>query len=235
MKYIYGRGPVIEALKNEEVEKIYIGKNATGSIKKIIGMARDLKVPTVTSDNEKLEELAGTKNNQAVVALVSDFEFIELEELINKLKGKENAKIFILDKIEDPHNFGAIARSSNFFGVDAIIFPNRRASTVNDTVVKASAGAIYDIDVSKVTNISQAIEKLKDAGFWIYATDLEGEDIRQCDFSGKVAIVIGNEGKGVSKNVLKNSDKIITIPNFSDFDSLNASVAAAIVMYEMFR
>lgn len=235
MKYIYGRGPVIEALKNEEVEKIYVGKNATGSIKKIIGMAKDLRVPTVTSDNEKLEELAGTRNHQAVVALVSDFIYIELEDLIKKLDDKEDAKIFILDKIEDPHNFGAIARSANFFGVDGIIFPDRRASTVNDTVVKASAGAIYDIDVSKVTNISQAMEKLKEAGFWIYATDLEGEDIRKCDFSGKLAIVIGNEGKGVSKNVLKNSDKIITIPNFSDFDSLNASVAAAIVMYEIYR
>ena len=233
MKYIYGRGPVIEALKNEEVEKIYVGKNATGSIKKIIGMARDAKIPAVTSDNEKLEELAGTKNHQAVVALVSDFVYLELEDLINKLR--EDAKIFILDRIEDPHNFGAIARSSNFFGVDGIIFPNRRAATVNDTVVKSSAGAIYDIDVSKVTNISQAIEKLKEAEFWIYATDLEGEDIRKCDFSGKVAVIIGNEGKGVSKNVLKNSDKIITIPNFSDFDSLNASVAAAIVMYEIFR
>ena len=101
--------------------------------------------------------------------------------------------------------------------------------------MKSSAGAIYDIDVAKVSNISQSMDKLKEAGFWIYATDLEGEDIRQCDFSGKTAIVIGNEGKGVSKNVLKNSDKIITIPNFSDFDSLNASVAAAIVMYEMKR
>lgn len=235
MKYIYGRGPVIEALKNEEVEKIYVGKNATGSIKKIIGMARDLKVPTVTSDIEKLEELAGTKNHQAVVALVSDFKYIELEDLINKLENKSDAKIFILDKIEDPHNFGAIARSSNFFGVDAIIFPNRRASTVNDTVVKSSAGAIYDIDVCKVINISQTLERLKDAGFWIYAADLNGEDIRNCDFSGKAGIIIGNEGKGVSKNLLKNSDKIITIPNFSDFDSLNASVAAAIIMYEIFR
>ncbi|MDU1643358.1 23S rRNA (guanosine(2251)-2'-O)-methyltransferase RlmB [Peptoniphilus harei] len=235
MKYIYGRGPVMEAIKNEEVEKIYVGKNASGSIKKILGMARDARIPAVTSDNEKLEELAGTKNRQAVVALVSDFEYIELEDLIRKLEGKEDARIFILDKIEDPHNFGAIARSSNFFGVDAIIFPNRRAATVNDTVVKSSAGAIYDIDVCKVSNISQSIDKLKEAGFWIYATDLEGEDIRECDFSGKAAIVIGNEGKGVSKNILKNSDKIITIPNFSDFDSLNASVAAAIVMYEIRR
>jgi len=235
MKYIYGRGPVIEALKNEEVEKVYVGKNATGSIKKIIGMARDLKVPVVTSDNEKLEELSGTRNNQAVVALVSDFEYIELEDLLSKLDDKKDAKLFILDKIEDPHNFGAIARSCNFFGVDGIIFPNRRASTVNDTVVKSSAGAIYDIDVCKVSNISQALDKLKDAGFWIYATDLEGEDIRKTDFSGKAAIIIGNEGKGVSRNLIKNSDKIITIPNFSDFDSLNASVAAAVVMYEMFR
>lgn len=235
MKYIYGRGPVMEALKNEEVEKVYVGKNATGSIKKIIGMARDRKIPTVNADNEKLQELAGSTNHQAVVALVSDFTYVELEDLCNKYKDKENAKIFILDKIEDPHNFGAIARSANFFGVDAIIFPNRRAATVNDTVVKSSAGAIYDIDVCKVGNISQAIEKLKEVGFWIFATDLKGEDIRETDFSGKVGVIIGNEGKGVSKNLLKNSDKIITIPNFSDFDSLNASVAAAVIMFEIVR
>lgn len=235
MKYIYGRGPVMEALKREEVEKVYIGKNATGSIKKILGMARDRKIPTVTADNEKLEELAGATNHQAVVALVSNFEYVELEDLCKKLQNKEDAKVFILDKIEDPHNFGAIARSANFFGVDAIIFPNRRAATVNDTVVKSSAGAIYDIDVCKVTNLSQAIEKLKEVGFWIYATDLEGEDIRKTDLGGKLGVIIGNEGKGVSKNLLKNADKIITIPNFSDFDSLNASVAAAIIMYEIVR
>lgn len=198
-------------------------------------MARDRKVPTVNADNEKLEELAGTNNHQAVVALVSNFEYIEIEDLCKKLQNKEDAKVFILDKIEDPHNFGAIARSANFFGVDAIIFPNRRAATVNDTVVKSSAGAIYDIDVCKVGNLSQAIEKLKEVGFWIYATDLEGEDIRDTDLSGKLGVIIGNEGKGVSKNLLKNADRIITIPNFSDFDSLNASVAAAIIMYEIVR
>lgn len=225
----------MEALKREEVEKVYIGRNATGSIKKIIGMARDQRIPTVDADNDKLHELSGTNNHQAVVALVSDFEYIELEELCKKYKDKEDAKIFILDKIEDPHNFGAIARSANFFGVDAIIFPNRRAATVSDTVVKASAGAIYDIDICKVSNLSQTIDKLKEIGFWIYATDLKGEDIRHTDLSGKTGIIIGNEGKGVSKNLLKNADKIITIPNFSDFDSLNASVAAAIIMYEIVR
>lgn len=232
MKYIYGKGPIVEALKNKSIDKLYISNMRLGEI---IKLANEEKVLVSKADKKKLDEMTNNANHQGVVGLSSGFKYSDFDELIEKFREKKDAKILILDKINDPHNFGAIARSAVFMGFDAIIIPKHRQSYVNDTVYKSSAGAVEKIDIAIVTNLSQAVEKLKKEDFWIYATAMEGEEVKNVDFAEKLAIIIGNEGDGVSKNLLKNSDVTITIANHSDFDSLNASVAAAIVMYEIVR
>lgn len=232
MKYIYGRNPVIEMLKAGKVDKLYIQQgNREGSIKKIFAMARDFGVLITEVGKSKLDEYSNGENHQGVVALVSDFKYSTLEEIINQ--GIE--KILILDKIEDPHNFGAIARSAEAFGFNAIIIPKHNSAYVNDVVYKTSAGAIDRLNVSIVTNLSQTIEKLKEKDFWIYGTDLEGSNYTKTNLTGKVVIIIGNEGKGMSQALKKHVDSIITIPMVGSINSLNASCAASVVMAEVLR
>lgn len=232
MKYIYGKGPIIEALKNNNIDKLYISNQRLGEI---IKLAKDANILVSKADKKKLDEMTNNANHQGVVGLSSGFKYSDFDELLKKYRERKEAKLLILDKIKDPHNFGAIARSAVFMGFDGIIIPKHRQSYVNDTVYKTSGGAIEKIDIAIVTNLSQSIEKLKEENFWIYAADMSGEDIRNVDFSEKLAVIIGNEGDGVSKNLIKNSDIVISIKNYSDFDSLNASVAAAIIMYEIVR
>lgn len=234
MSYIYGRGPVIEALKNNKVDKIYLASHE-GSIIKIKAMAKEKKVLISSLSKDRLDKMALGKNHQGVVALVSGYEYKDFQELLDENKDKKEFRLLILDKMEDPHNLGAIARSALFFNFDGIIIPKHREALVNDTVYKTSQGAVDNVNICQVTNLSQTIEKLKKAGFWIYAALLEGDNIKDVDFSGKVAIIIGNEGKGISDNLIKASDFKVKIPNLSEFDSLNASVAAGIIMYEVIR
>ena len=232
MAYIYGRNAVEEALKNKEITKIYVSASK-GSIIKTLAKARELKIQISQVDKNRLDEMTDNASHQGIVALVSDYQYKDFDEFLKNTH--TDSKVLILDHLEDPHNFGAIARSALFLGYDLIIIPKNRSILVNDTVSKASAGAVYNIEISRVTNISRTIEKLKEHNFWIFGADMNGEDIKEVDFSGNIAIVIGNENKGISKNVLKNVDKVISIKNNSSFDSLNASVAAAIIMYETRR
>ena len=154
---------------------------------------------------------------------------------LNKILNKENASVIILDHILDPHNFGAIIRTAVAASFDAIIIPNDRQVEVNSTVVKTSVGAVFDIDIISVTNLNNTIKTLKDNGFWIYGTIMNGEDYREVDYNGKVCLVIGNEKKGISKLVKENCDFLVSIPITSKIDSLNASVAAGILIYEVVR
>lgn len=234
MSYIYGRVPVMEALKNNKVDKLYISAQ-TGSILKIIGFAKDSKVLISNVSKDKLDKMVDGKNHQGIVALVSGYEYKNFDKLLEETKAKKDCRLLILDKMEDPHNLGAIARSALFFNFDGIIIPKHREALVNDTVYKTSAGAVDHVNICQVTNLSQTLEKLKKEEFWIYAACLDGENIKDIDFSGKIAIIIGNEGKGISQNLIKNSDFKVKIPNLSEFDSLNASVAAGIIMYEVVR
>ncbi|MBP6142734.1 MAG: 23S rRNA (guanosine(2251)-2'-O)-methyltransferase RlmB [Proteocatella sp.] len=233
---IEGRNAVLEALKNgREIDYIYIKKGENeGSINKIIGKAKDMKIMIKVVDKNKLDEMSESKNHQGIIAVANEYRYFELEEILEQTR--EKAGFFlILDEIEDPHNLGAIIRSAEASGVDAIIIPKRRACQVNATVEKTAAGATSHIKIVRVTNLAQTIEKLKESGIWIYSVDMDGADYTKTDLKGKIALVIGNEGKGISRLVKEKSDFTVSIPMKGHINSLNASVAASILMFEAVR
>ena len=233
---IEGRNAVLEALKNgREIDYIYIKKGENeGSINKIIGKAKDMKIMIKLVDKNKLDEMSESKNHQGIIAVANEYRYFELEEILEQTR--EKAGFFlILDEIEDPHNLGAIIRSAEASGVDAIIIPKRRACQVNATVEKTAAGATSHIKIVRVTNLAQTIEKLKESGIWIYSVDMDGADYTKTDLKGKIALVIGNEGKGISRLVKEKSDFTVSIPMKGHINSLNASVAASILMFEAVR
>ena len=169
--------------------------------------------------------------HQGIIIDMEDYQYTSL----NKIIEKEYDKVLILDHILDPHNFGAIIRTAVAAGFNAIIIPNDRQVLINSTVVKTSVGAVFDIDIVLVTNLNNTIKILKDNGFWIYGTVMNGEDYREVDYNGKACLIIGNEEKGISKLVKENCDFLVTIPISPKIDSLNASVAAGILIYEVVR
>ncbi|MGO1581425.1 MAG: 23S rRNA (guanosine(2251)-2'-O)-methyltransferase RlmB [Peptoniphilaceae bacterium] len=230
-EYIYGRNPAIEVLKNKKVDKLYLQKgNRDGSIKKIYSMAKEDNILITEVGKSKLDQMSNGANHQGVVALVSGFKYSSIEDIL-----KEDKKVIILDKLEDPHNLGAIARSAEAFSFDSIIIPKHKSVYVNDVVYKTSAGAIDNLKVAIETNLTNTIEKLKKENFWVYGADLKGDKYFNSDFKGKVVLVIGNEGKGISQNIKKHCDKIISIPMSGKINSLNASCAASILMAEIQR
>lgn len=233
---IEGRNAVLEALKNNrEIDSILIKKGEIeGSLQKIISIAKERKIIIKTVDRKKLDELSEEKNHQGVIAFVTDYKYYDLDEV---LEGFEPGKGFflILDEIEDPHNLGAIIRSAEGAGVDAIIIPKRRAAMVNATVEKTSAGATSFMKIVRVSNLSQAIEKLQQKNIWVYSLDMAGENYYESNLKGNIALVIGNEGKGISRLLKEKSDHIISIPMKGQIGSLNASVATAVVLFEANR
>ena len=183
----------------------------------------------VTKENEKL------KNSQGVVASVTDYKYYDIEDILEDANNKhEKPFILVLDKIEDPHNLGAIIRTAECMGVHGIIIQKRNACQVTDTVEKVSAGACSYVKIARVTNITDAIRKLKENNIWVYGLDMDGDsNIYNTDFDGAVAIVVGNEGKGISRLVRDNCDVIVSIPMYGNINSLNASVSSAISVYEI--
>ncbi|WP_044018793.1 23S rRNA (guanosine(2251)-2'-O)-methyltransferase RlmB [Thermoanaerobacter italicus] len=233
---IFGRNPVMEAIKSgKEIEKIYVSKTAKGNISKIINLAKEAGIVVSTTDNETLSKLAGSQNHQGIVALSAVYQYFEVEDLLEYAEQKkEKPFLLILDEITDPHNLGAIIRSAEAFGVHGIIIPKRRAVGVNATVVKTSAGAVEYMKIAKVSNINNTIRNLKERGLWIIGTDVNGgKSFEEIDYDFPVALVIGNEGKGVSKLVLQNCDFVVKIPMKGKINSLNASVAASILIYQV--
>ena len=237
-QYVVGRNPVLEVLKSSsEVEKLYIQKGELkGSINKIVGIAKERNIIIQRVDKNKLNQIS-KGNHQGVVALVEAYTYSTIEEILNYAnKLKEDPFLIILDGIEDPHNLGAIIRTAECAGAHGIIIPKRRAASVNETVYKSSAGAVEHIFVAKVNNISDTIEKLKDEGLWIYGADMEGEDYYfNMDLKGPIALVIGSEGKGLSRLVKEKCDFLLKIPMFGKVSSLNASNAASVLIYEIIR
>lgn len=237
--YVVGRNPVLELLKTEkQIDKIYILKgDLKGSIIKIIGAAKDKGIIIQEVDKSKLDELGGDEVHQGVAALVTGFEYSTIEDILERAKSlNEPPFVVILDGIEDPHNLGAIIRTCECAGVHGVIIPKRRAARVNQTVYKASAGAVSHLLVSDVTNISNTIEVLKEKGLWIYGADLKGENYYYKEsLKGAIGLVIGNEGKGISRLVSEKCDVLIKIPMFGNITSLNASTSAAILIYEVVR
>ncbi|NLW42643.1 MAG: 23S rRNA (guanosine(2251)-2'-O)-methyltransferase RlmB [Tissierellia bacterium] len=237
--YIYGRNPVIEVLKSGgDIDKIYMLKGADeGSIKKILSMAKEAGVVVTRVDERKLSDMAGHVNHQGVVAMVTDFEYSTIDEILDYAKEKEEEPfVLILDSIEDTHNLGAIIRTAEASGVHGVIIPKRRSAMVNDTVYKTSAGAVEYMKVARVTNIARAIEELQEKGLWIYGADMEGSEVYyDANLTGNIGLVIGGEDKGISPLIGKKCDVLVKIPMVGKVSSLNASVSAAILIYEIIR
>ena len=236
---VLGRNAVIEALKSDTtIEYLCVSKgDLEGSIKVVLSLAKDKNVVIKEVDRRKLNEMCGGANHQGVIAKVTPFKYSEVTDIINRAKRKgEDPFIVILDEIEDPHNLGSIIRTAELCGVHGIIIPKRRNVGVTPTVYKCSAGAIEHMRIAKVTNINATIDQLKEEGIWIYGADIDGKDFSyNTNFSGACALVIGSEGRGISKLTLKKCDVLVKIPMIGKINSLNASVAGGIMMYEVLK
>jgi len=233
---ICGRNPVIEALKSgANLDTVYIDGNG-GSLSVIRRLAKENGVVVKDADDKKLSRLSGGASHQGVVAEGACGEYVTVEDII-AVSQKKGTKPFIIicDEIEDPHNLGAIIRTAETSGADGVIIPKRRSASLNATVFKTSAGAASYVPVARVSNLASCIDTLKDNGVWIYGTDASGTDYSETDFTGGVALVIGSEGFGMSKLIQKKCDFMIKLPMLGKINSLNASVAAGIFMYEVLR
>ena len=233
---VEGRNSVLELLESgKDINKIYITRGEKhGSINKIIAKTKERKIVIVEKDKRQMQEIAQTENYQGVIAIVPPFSYCEIEDILEEASRRnEDAFVIILDGIEDPHNLGSIIRTAETAGVHGIIIPKRRAASVNSTVNKASAGAVEHMKIARVNNISESIQKLKDAGLWICGTDVRTENYYyNQELTGPLGIVIGNEGSGMSEKVRKNCDFLVKIPMKGKITSLNASVSGGIVIYE---
>ena len=239
MNIIAGRKPVIEALNaGADIEQIYILRGTHGEpLDAIRERARHKKIPCTDAEKQLIEKLAPGTNTQGVVAVVTSKEYADLDELL-AIAVSKNEKPFLLlfDEIEDPHNLGALIRTAVCLGAHGGIIPKHNAAPVNTTVAKTSAGASAHFPIAKVTNIVAAIEELKEKGVWIVGSDAHADKpFTEIDYTLPIALVIGNEGKGIRRLVKESCDFLVKIPMSGSFDSLNASVAGALVMYEVFR
>ena len=235
---IEGRNAVIEALRSgKPMDKILIQDGLQdGPIQTIKREAKKHDTLVKFVEKERLDQISSTGKHQGVIAYAAAYEYAEVEDILAAAKEKgEDPFIFILDEIEDPHNLGAIIRTANLAGAHGVIIPKRRAVGLTATVAKTSAGAINYTPVAKVTNISQTIEELKKQGLWFVCADMGGETMYNLNLKGPIGLVIGNEGNGVSRLVKDKCDFIASIPMKGDIDSLNASVAAGVLAYEIVR
>ncbi|HGG0418840.1 23S rRNA (guanosine(2251)-2'-O)-methyltransferase RlmB [Clostridium botulinum] len=236
---IEGRNAVIEALKsNKTIEKVMVAKgDLEGSIKIIISLAKEKGIVINEVDRKKLDSISQTRVHQGVIAFTTPYQYCAVEDIIRYAKQKEEDPfIVILDEIEDPHNFGSILRTAEVCGVHGVIIPKRRNVGVTPTVYKTSAGAVEYMKISKVTNINNVIDKLKEKGIWIYGADMCGNDYCfDVSLSGPIALVIGSEGRGISKLTKSKCDVLVKIPMLGNITSLNASVAGGMLMYEILK
>ena len=222
--HVYGKNVAKELLQNPKtIKKAYIYENFNDE--EILDKIKREKISYKFLDKKALDKIE-EGNHQGIILDIDDYKYSYLDKLLNR------DIIVILDHLEDPHNFGAIIRTCEAAGINSIIIPKDRTVKVNATVMKTSAGTLENVDICMVSNIVNAIKTLKDNGFWIIGTDMEGTDYRKIDYKGKIAVVIGNEGKGLSRLTEENCDFIAKIPMYGKVNSLNASVAAALVIYE---
>ena len=231
---IYGKNPVIEAINAKKVIRVFLVSNFNDQ--KILSLIKNNKVTVSSISPNEMEKLANGGVHQGIAAELKPYQTVSLEEIIIKAKKKEKKIIVMLDGIEDPHNLGAILRSADVFEASGIILPKHNSVSLNATVAKTSAGAINYVPVAVVNNLNQAIKTLKDEGYWIVSTDGSATiSYSSIKYDFPVVVVIGSEGKGVSSLVLKNSDYIVKIPQFGHVNSLNASVAAGILLAEVHK
>lgn len=235
---IEGRNAVLEAFRSgKTVDKLFILDGCQdGPIKSITREARKQDTILQFVAKDRLDSMSPTGKHQGVIAYTAAYEYAQIEDILKAAEEKgEPPFIFLLDNIEDPHNLGAIIRTANLAGAHGVIIPKRRAAGLTSTVVKASAGAINYTPVAKVTNLGAAIEELKEKGLWFVCADMDGETMYKLDLTGPIGLVIGNEGEGVGRLVKEKCDFAASIPMKGDIDSLNASVAAGVLAYEIVR
>ena len=226
---IYGRNTVIASLNENQVKTIYLQDHFSN--KEILSLISEKNIKTIYLPIDEMNKKAKFGNHQGIIAVAKDYQYVSLDEIITEANKKENPLILILDEIEDPHNSGAILRSADAFSVDGIIIKNRNQVNVNSTVAKVSTGAINYVKVAMVSNLVSAINKLKDAGYWVYSSDGSAkDDYSKLDYNGKTVVVMGSEGRGISRLVLDNSDFKIKIPMTGHVNSLNVSVATGIIL-----
>ena len=230
---VSGRNNVKEILKNFEknfgLKKVYLQNNFNEN--DILSLIKKRNLPTIYLEKSKLDALA-KNNHQGVILETGDYNYVDIKDIIGN---KDNCKIVILDHLEDPHNLGAIVRTVEASGIDGIILPINRSVSVNDTVMKTSVGALYNTKICQVTNLNSTIKYLKKEGFWIYGADMNGDNFHDVTFSNKSCLIIGNEGKGLQRIIREDCDYIVSIPMNGKVNSLNASVAAGILIYEMVK
>ncbi|MBE6037013.1 MAG: 23S rRNA (guanosine(2251)-2'-O)-methyltransferase RlmB [Clostridiales bacterium] len=234
---IFGRNPVIEALKSgRELEKVLLQKGAEGSAKKIEAMTLERGIQLRLCDKSELDRICGGGSHQGVAAFGSSYKYYEIEDLLADAEAAGRQPLLVmLDGIEDPHNLGAILRTADCAGACGIIVPKRRSAGLSEIVAKSSAGAIEYVKTAKVANLAQTIDKLKEQGFWVAACDMDGSNYTATDLTGPLVLVVGGEGSGVSRIVREKCDFIVSIPMEGHVNSLNASNAAAILLYEIHR
>lgn len=223
---VYGKNVAKEVIEKENIRKAYISKNFND--KEIIDKLRENKIQIKFIEKNILDKME-KGNHQGIILEIEDYEYKPLDEI-----EKEDV-IIMLDHLEDPHNFGAIIRTVEAAGFKSIIIPKDRSVEVNQTVMKTSVGALENVKIAKVGNLVNTIKKLKEKGYWVIGTDMNGQDYKTIDYTGKIVIIIGNEGKGMSRLVKENCDFIASIPMRGNVNSLNASVASALIIYEVVR
>lgn len=232
---ISGRNPIREAIKaGRDIEKILVAKgDLSATAREIVQMAREAHIPVQTVERTRLDEI--TRNHQGMLAYASAYRYFDVEDMLEEAREKgEKPFLIVLDSVTDPQNLGAIIRTAACVGAHGVIVPQRRAVGLTPSAVKASAGAIERIKVARVGNLSRTLEMLKEEGIWLYAADMSGEDYRKTDFDGAVALVIGSEGEGVSRLTMEKCDFRVKLPMTGVVDSLNASVAAGVLMYTVY-
>lgn len=239
MEYLIGKNPVLEALRaGRSMNKILLAKGLNkGFQKEIQAIAKERHIMLQYVDKKQLDFIAKNDNHQGVVAQVAAKDYVEWEDILTGVKEKEITPLFIiLDGVEDPHNFGAILRTADAAGAHCVIIQKHRAVPLTSGVAKASAGAVEYVPVARVTNLAQTMEKLKEAGFWIVGSDAQGNmKYYEADLQGPIAIVLGSEGKGMGKLVKEKCDYLVNIPMYGKVNSLNVSVAASVLLYEIAR
>ncbi len=229
---LVGRNPIREALRaGRDIEKLLVARGELiGSAREIVAMAKDAKIIVQEVDRVRLDQMA--PNHQGLIAVASAYSYKTVDDMLALAKERGEAPLLvILDGVTDPHNLGAIIRSAECAGAHGVIIPERRAVGLTPAAVKASAGAVEYLPVAKEVNLTRTIERLKKEGVWVYGTAMNGEDYRKVNFSGGAAIVIGSEGEGISRLVAESCDKVVSLPMKGHIDSLNASVAAGILLY----
>jgi len=235
---VEGRNPVLEALRSgRTIEKILISKGLReGSIREIIKKAREQKIIVQEVNRSRLDELSFSKAHQGVIAFVTPYTYVTVDEILLRASQRnEDPFIIVLDGITDPHNFGSILRTAECCGAHGVIIPKRRSVGLSPAAIKASAGAAEYVPVAKVTNIPSILDELKKQGLWVAGADMRGQIHTKADLRGPIALVIGSEGNGLSRLVREKCDFLISIPMKGKIESLNASVAAGILMYEIMR